>query len=62
MHILLGDTVHVEIRTEGHGDTEIIGTVISTGYLKTNPDAFWFEIAGLTSRLYSDEVKVVKIG
>lgn len=62
MNILLGDTVHVQIKNEGHSETEIIGTVVSTGYLKTNPDGFWFEIAGLTSRLYSDEVKVVKIG
>jgi hypothetical protein len=56
---LLGDLVFVSAHTE-HGITGVQGTVTAVGYVSDKPDEFWFEVAGLTCRFYSDEVEVSK--
>lgn len=60
MNILLGDLVFVSVSTEQHGITGVQGIVTAVGYIDDKPDDLWFEIAGLTSRFYTDEVSVTK--
>jgi hypothetical protein len=55
MNILLGDLVFVSVSTEQHGITGVQGIVTAVGYIEDKPDEFWFEIAGLTCRLYTDD-------
>lgn len=52
----LGQPVYVKISTENYGVTLVTGIVVGFGYIKNNPDGFWFQIAGLTNTFYSDEV------
>ena len=52
----LGELVHVKIGTELYGVTLVSGIVVGFGYIKNNPDGFWFQIAGLTNTFYSDEI------
>lgn len=56
---LLEDLVFVSIKTS-HGLTGVQGVVTGVGLVADNPDAFWFEIAGLTCRFYSDEILKVE--
>ena len=62
MNVLLGDLVFVSIHTQRHGITGIQGVVTALGEVANKPDAFWIQIAGLTSTLYSDEVTIEKVG
>jgi hypothetical protein len=60
MNILLGDLVFVSVSTEQHGITGVQGIVTAVGYITDKPDELWFEIAGLTTRFYTDEISVTK--
>ena len=62
MNVLLGDLVFVSIHTQRPGITGIQGVVTATGEVADKPDAFWIQIAGLTSTLYSDEVTIERVG
>lgn len=59
MNLLLGDLVFVSIHTL-QGITGVQGEVTAIGIVSDKPDEFWFEVAGLSCRFYSDEVKVSK--
>ena len=59
MALLLGDLVFVSVHT-AHGITGVQGAITAIGFVDDKPDEYWFEIAGLTCRLYSDEVSVSK--
>lgn len=62
MELILGDLVNLKIET-GHGLTLITGPITGLGYVIDKPDAQWFEIAGLTSRFYTDEeIEIKKVG
>lgn len=59
MELLLGDLVFVSVHTQ-HGITGVQGAITAIGLLPDKPDEYWFELAGLTCRFYSDEVEVSK--
>jgi hypothetical protein len=58
--VKLGKQVLIAIKNELHSETLIFGSVNAIGYVKDNPDAFWVEIEGLTSRFYSDKVRIIE--
>lgn len=62
MTVLLGDLVFISIHTKRHGITGIQGVVTATGEVADKPDAFWIQVAGLGSTIYSDEATIEKVG
>ena len=62
MNILVGDVVSVEIQSL-HGETKVIGPVTAIGLHNSKEGVTWFQIAGMTTTFWSDEVdKVTKNG
>jgi hypothetical protein len=55
MNLTLNDQVQVSIESR-FGLTLITGTIISLGEVLNKPDVYWFQVAGLTSTFYTDEV------
>jgi hypothetical protein len=62
MNLLIGDEVELIIDSI-HGTTTVRGVLTALGLHNTKPDVSWFQIAGLTSTFWSDEVtEVNKVG
>lgn len=55
MDILVGDIATVEIRSL-HGDTFVTGPVVQIGIDTKREGLFYFQIAGITSTFWSDEI------
>lgn len=58
--VKLGKHVFIAIESDRYAETYVFGSVVAMGLVKDNPDAFWVEIEGLTSRFYSDKVRIVE--
>jgi hypothetical protein len=58
--VKLGRHVFIAIESDRYAETFIFGSVVAIGTVKDNPDAFWVEIEGLTSRFYSDKVRITE--
>lgn len=58
--ILLGNQVQVKIESDSYGLTLITGIVVGIGYVKNKPDDYWFQVAGLSTTFYSDEITSLK--
>ncbi len=56
--VKLGEQVFVAIESDQHVETWVFGIVVGLGYVRDNPDAYWVELEGLTSRFYSDKVRI----
>jgi hypothetical protein len=54
----LGKQVFISIKSEQHLETWVFGIVVGSGYVADNPDAYWVEVEGLSTRFYSDRVKI----
>lgn len=55
----LGKQVFIAVESEQYPETWIFGIVVATGYAKDNPDAYWVEVEGVTTRFYSDKVRII---
>ena len=58
--IKLGKHVFIAIESDRYAETFIFGSVVAIGTVKDNPDAFWVEIEGLSSRFFSDRVRITE--
>jgi hypothetical protein len=58
--VKLGKHVFIAIESDRYAETFIFGSVVAIGTVKDNPDAFWVEIEGLSSRFYSDKVRITE--
>lgn len=56
--VKLGEQVFVAIPSEQHVETWVFGIVVALGYVRDNPDGYWIELEGLTSRFYSDQTRI----
>ena len=56
--VKLGEQVFIAIESKQHPETWVFGIVVAVGLVADNPDAFWVEIEGLTSRFYSDRARI----
>ncbi len=56
--VRLGEQVFIAIESGQHPETWVFGIVVAVGFVADNPDAFWVEVEGLTSRFYSDRVRI----
>lgn len=57
--VKLGKQVFIAIPSNQHAETWVFGIIVAMGYVADNPDAYWIELEGLTSRFYSDRVRIV---
>jgi len=58
--VKLGKQVFIAIESDRYAETFVFGSVVAIGLVKDNPDAFWVEIEGLTTRFYSDKVRITE--
>lgn len=54
----LNAQVFIAIESDRHPETWVFGDVVAVGLVVDNPDAYWVEIEGLSSRFYSDKVRI----
>ncbi len=59
MNLLVNDAVEVIIKSV-HGTTVVTGNITQVGLHNTREDVFYFQIAGLTSTFWSDEISEVR--
>ncbi len=62
MNLLVNDEVKVTIHSL-YGITVVTGAVISVGLSNSKEGVYWFQIAGMSTTFWSDEVAAVtKLG
>ncbi len=54
----LGEQVFIAIDSDQHPETWVFGVVVAMGFDGHNPDGYWIELEGLTTRFYSDRVRI----
>ena len=62
MNLLVNDEVEVII-TSLYGTTTVNGAIVSVGLSQSKEGVYWFQIAGMSTTFWSDEVAAVtKVG
>lgn len=51
----IGNLVTIKVTTLTNDMTVVTGPISSIGLIPNKPDAYWIQLAGLTSFFYSDE-------